>query len=68
MNKVLYRSADIRREIGEMFASARGRRVAITAFVGEGAEAFLCKHEGIRQQAGIVRAARRCVRIAAGRE
>ncbi|MCA1631259.1 MAG: hypothetical protein LC785_14460 [Acidobacteria bacterium] len=47
MKKVLYRSADIRREIAHMFASSKGRRVAIAAFVGEGAEAFLRKHEGI---------------------
>lgn len=30
-----------------MFSSSKGRRVAITAFVGEGAEAFLRKHAGI---------------------
>ena len=47
MKKVLYKSADIRREIAEMFSSSKGRRVAITAFVGDGAEAFLRKHKGI---------------------
>lgn len=47
MKKILYKSADIRREIAKLFASSKGRRVAITAFVGEGAEAFLRKHEGI---------------------
>ncbi len=47
MNKVIYKSAEIRREIGRLFAASKGRRVAVTAFVGEGAEAYLRKPSGL---------------------
>jgi len=45
--KILYTSADVRKAIIELFESSKGRRVAITAFVGSGSEAYLRKPEGI---------------------
>ena len=48
MKKVLYKSSDIRKEIAQIFSSSKGRRVAITAFVGDGAEAYLRKPEGLQ--------------------
>ncbi len=45
--QVLYTSADVRKTIIEIFQTSRGRRVAITAFVGSGAESYLPKSEGI---------------------
>lgn len=45
--KILYTSADIRKAVIDIFRESRGRRIAITAFVGRGAEAFLPKPEGI---------------------
>jgi len=45
--QVLYTSADVRNTIIEIFKSSKGRRVAITAFVGSGAEAYLPKSKGI---------------------
>ncbi len=47
MSKILYKSADVRREIIRMFSSSKGRRVAIVGFIGEGAEAYLPKPEGL---------------------
>jgi hypothetical protein len=45
--KILSRSSEIRSEIIKLFSSSKGRRVAIAAFVGEGAEAYLPKPTGI---------------------
>jgi hypothetical protein len=45
--KPLYTSADVREAIVDIFSTTRGRRVAISAFVGEGAEAFLPMPAGI---------------------
>jgi hypothetical protein len=47
MKRILYKSANVRHEIERLFSSAKGRRVAITAFVGNGAEAYLRKPKGI---------------------
>jgi hypothetical protein len=47
MKKVLYRSADVRREIARLFSTSKGRRIAITAFVGDGAESFLRNPKGL---------------------
>jgi len=44
---VLYTSREVRNKIIELFSSSKGRRVAITAFVGRGAEAYLPKPEGL---------------------
>lgn len=46
-SKILYTSADVRKTIIDMFENAMGRRVAITAFVGSGSQAFLRRPEGI---------------------
>jgi hypothetical protein len=45
--KILYTSADVRKTIIDLFEKSKGRRVAITAFVGKGAEAYLPKPDGI---------------------
>lgn len=45
--KTLLRSSEIRSEIIKLFSLSKGRRVAIAAFVGEGAEAYLPKPKGI---------------------
>lgn len=45
--KVLYTSRQVRSAITDLFSFGRRRRVAITAFVGEGAGAFLPNPEGI---------------------
>jgi hypothetical protein len=45
--KVLYTSAQVRQAIKVLFSSAKGRRVAITAFVGDSAEIYLPKPKGI---------------------
>jgi len=45
--KVLYTSREVRSAITELFSFPHRRRVAITAFVGEGAGAFLPDPEGI---------------------
>ena len=44
---ILYTSAEVRQKIIELFSTSRGRRVAITAFVGAGADAYLPKANGI---------------------
>jgi hypothetical protein len=46
-DKILYTSTDVRRTIIDIFSKTKGRRVAITAFVGSGAEAYLPKPKGI---------------------
>lgn len=48
MGKILYSSADVRREIIQLFKSSVGRRVAISAFVGEGADAYLPNPQGLQ--------------------
>jgi predicted aspartyl protease len=48
MIKILYKSSEVRSEIINMFSSSKGRKVAITAFVGEGAEAYLPKPKKIQ--------------------
>lgn len=45
--KILYTSSDVRKAIIEIFGASKGRRVAITAFVGSGAEAYLPNPKGI---------------------
>src|SRR5437016_5112972 len=45
--RVLYTSDAVRKTVIEMFRTATGRRVAISAFVGNGAEAYLPRPEGI---------------------
>src|ERR1017187_6390493 len=45
--QVLYTSAEVRQAIVDIFSTTRGRRVAISAFVGDGAEAFLPSPSGI---------------------
>ncbi|MCL5952134.1 MAG: phospholipase D family protein [Chloroflexi bacterium] len=49
MNKtrILYTSAQVRKSVIGLFASAKGRRVAIVAFVGKGAEAYLPRPNGL---------------------
>jgi hypothetical protein len=46
-SKILYSSTDVRNAIIELFSKSRGRRIAITAFVGSGAESYLPKPEGL---------------------
>lgn len=45
--KILYTSAQVKKTIAQLFSSSKGRRVAITAFVGNGAEVYLSKPKGI---------------------
>ncbi len=45
--KVLYQSSDVRREIIKIFSHGGRRRVAIAAFVGDGAESYLPKPPGL---------------------
>jgi hypothetical protein len=45
--KILKSSASIRKAIGELMAPGGGRRVAISAFVGDGARAFIRKPLGV---------------------
>jgi len=45
--KILYTSLDVRNAIIDIFSASKGRRVAITAFVGSGSEAYLPKPSGI---------------------
>lgn len=45
--KILYTSAEVRNTIIDIFGASKGRRVAITAFVGSGSEAYLPKPNGI---------------------
>src|SRR6266481_6428051 len=45
---ILYTSAEVRRAIIEIFSTGIGRRVAISAFVGSGAEAYLPRANGLQ--------------------
>jgi phosphatidylserine/phosphatidylglycerophosphate/cardiolipin synthase-like enzyme len=47
MKRILYTSADVREAVVNLFRFSAGRRFAITAFVGEGAEAYLPKPKGL---------------------
>jgi len=47
VRKLLYTSGEVRQAIGELFESTKGRRVAISAFVGEGAEIYLRNLAGL---------------------
>ncbi len=47
MLKILYNSSQIRKEITRLFSAPRCRRVAIVAFVGDGAESYLPKPKGL---------------------
>lgn len=47
MSTILYNSAAVRKAIADIFRSS-GKRVAITAFVGNGAEAYLPNPRGIQ--------------------
>lgn len=46
-NKILYTSSDVRKTIIDILGKSKGRRVVITAFVGDGAEAYLPNPKGI---------------------
>jgi hypothetical protein len=48
MIQVLYTSAKIRAAIQTLFSLSHGRRIAISAFVGKGCQAFLPKLKGLR--------------------
>lgn len=48
MKRLLYNSAEVRQAIVELFRSSKGHRVAISAFVGDGAEAYLPKPKGLQ--------------------
>jgi hypothetical protein len=39
--EILYSSSEVRAAIIDLFSKAKGRRVAISGFVGNGAEAYL---------------------------
>lgn len=45
--RILYSSIEVRAAIIELFSSAKGRRVAVTAFVGDGAHSYLPRPEGL---------------------
>lgn len=47
MRKILYTSKEVRQAIIRLFKFSKGRRIAISAFVGEDAEAYLPKPEGL---------------------
>jgi hypothetical protein len=47
MAKILYTSSQVRHEIISLFSVTGRRRVAITAFVGEGAESYLPNPKGL---------------------
>jgi phosphatidylserine/phosphatidylglycerophosphate/cardiolipin synthase-like enzyme len=46
--KLLYTSADVRQAVVDLFRNSFRRRVAISAFVGDGAEAYLPKPKGLK--------------------
>jgi phosphatidylserine/phosphatidylglycerophosphate/cardiolipin synthase-like enzyme len=48
MSKILYTSAEVRKAIARLFSESKGNRVAISAFVGEGADLFLPKPKGLK--------------------
>ena len=45
MKNILYSSGEVRQAVVKLFESSKGRRVAISAFVGNGAEVYLGKTE-----------------------
>ena len=45
--KILYTSAEVRNEIVRLFRESKGRRVAVAAYVGKGAESYLPKPGGL---------------------
>ncbi|MGC9997773.1 MAG: hypothetical protein ABSE79_20840 [Terriglobia bacterium] len=45
---ILYRSADVRNKIIDIFETSKRRRVAIAAFVGDGAEAYIPNPRGVQ--------------------
>jgi hypothetical protein len=45
--RVLYTSKEVRKQIVELFSDATKRRVAISAYVGDGAEAYLPRPAGL---------------------
>ena len=47
MEELLHNSAEVREAIVNLFRYSKGRRVAVSAFVGDGAETFLPKPDGI---------------------
>jgi hypothetical protein len=47
MVRVLSTSSDVRKEIVRLFSRSRGRRIAISAFVGDGAESYLPSPSGL---------------------
>jgi hypothetical protein len=48
MSKILYTSGEVRKAIAKLFSESEGDRVAISAFVGEGADIFLPKPKGLK--------------------
>jgi hypothetical protein len=48
MSKILYTSGEVRKAIAKLFSESEGNRVAISAFVGGGASAFLPKPGGLK--------------------
>ena len=47
MPRILYTSGEVREAIVSLFEATSGRKVAISAFVGYGAEAYLGKIKGL---------------------
>ncbi|MGD0072460.1 MAG: phospholipase D-like domain-containing protein [Candidatus Bathyarchaeia archaeon] len=47
MQSILYTSGEVREAIVNLFEAASGRKVAISAFVGDGADAYLGKVSGL---------------------
>ena len=48
MQKTIYTSADLRKAIIDLFSSPTGPRVAVSAFVGTGAETYLPSPDGLQ--------------------
>ena len=46
-SKILYTSEDVRKTVIDIFGNSKGRRVAITAYVGSGSQAYLRRPRGI---------------------
>ncbi len=47
MAQILYRSGEVRNAVVDLFTRSKSRRVAISAFVGEGADAYLPKPKSL---------------------
>jgi hypothetical protein len=47
LKKLLYNSKEVRAAIIDLFRKGKGRRVAISAFIGKGAESYLANPKGI---------------------